>query len=43
MPRVDLSQIAARVAQADKNPGGLSENLPYEMVIVGVYPPGRDR
>jgi hypothetical protein len=40
IPRLDLSEVAARLARAGQDPGALEGNLPYEIVVVGVF---RDR
>ncbi|HET9793490.1 MAG TPA: hypothetical protein VFS34_03430 [Thermoanaerobaculia bacterium] len=37
LPRIDLAEIASRTARSDRRPDLLTGNLPYEMVIVGVY------
>ena len=36
MPRINLSVVRERVQNADQQPQALNDNLPYEMVIVGV-------
>lgn len=38
IPRVDLSEVSRRVAGAATDPSALTGTLPYEMVIIGVYP-----
>ncbi len=38
IPRLDLSEVSRRVAEAEAEPSGLTRNLPYEMVIIGVFP-----
>ena len=38
IPRIDLSAVAYRVASAGKDPQALDGKLPYEIVVVGVYP-----
>ena len=37
LPRIDLAQIASRAARSGDQPELLTRNLPYEIVIVGVY------
>jgi len=37
LPRINLAEIASRVAGADQRPDLLAGNLPYEIVVVGVY------
>src|ERR1700674_1023037 len=37
LPRIDLSTVSWRVRHARDNPELLSLNLPYEIIIVGVY------
>ncbi len=37
LPRIDLSAVAWRVRHAAKNPELLERNLPYEIVVAGVY------
>ena len=37
LPRIDLSTVAWRVRNSRDNPGLLKQNLPYEIVVVGVY------
>jgi hypothetical protein len=37
IPRIDLALVSFRTKNANKKPGILSWNLPYEMLIVGVY------
>ncbi len=37
LPRIDLSKVAWRVRHARENPHLLELNLPYEIVVVGVY------
>ncbi len=38
VPRINLALVAWRIRNASGKPGVLEWNLPYEMVIVGVYP-----
>ncbi len=38
VPRIDLALVSYRTQHAKASPGMLSWNLPYEMLIVGVYP-----
>ena len=40
VPRINLQLVAWRVEHKNERPGILEWNLPYEMVIVGVYPGG---
>jgi len=37
VPRIDLALVSFRTAHAKTKPGILTWNLPYEMLIVGVY------
>jgi hypothetical protein len=37
IPRIDLSEIYRRVEEHGRRPGLLDENLPYEVVIIGVF------
>ena len=37
LPRIDLSTVAWRARHSRDNPELLKLNLPYEIVIVGVY------
>jgi hypothetical protein len=37
LPRINLSEIASRVARSGHRPELLTGNLPYEILIVGVY------
>jgi hypothetical protein len=37
IPRINLEEVSNRVKQAKSNPQVLKENLPYEMVVIGVY------
>lgn len=37
LPRIDLSQVAWRLANSARIPGVLDWSLPYEMVLVAVY------
>ena len=37
LPRISLAEIASRIAGSDRRPELLTGNLPYEIVIVGVY------
>ncbi len=37
VPRIDLSQVAWRIAHAADTPGVLDWSLPYEMVLVAVF------
>lgn len=39
IPRIDLSAVAFRVARSDAEPEALDGKLPYEIVVVGVFPP----
>jgi len=38
IPRLDFAEISRRVAGHQMNPGLLTHPLPYEIVILGVYP-----
>jgi len=38
VPRIDLALVSFRTKHAKDKPGILGWNLPYEMLIVGVYP-----
>ncbi len=37
LPRIDLSAVAWRASHSRDNPEILNLNLPYEIIIVGVY------
>lgn len=37
MPRIDLALVSWRARNADNRPEALTWNLPYEMIVVGVY------
>ncbi len=37
MPRIDLALVSWRAQNAKTRPDVLSWNLPYEMIVVGVY------
>jgi len=37
LPRISLAEIASRIAGSNRRPELLTGNLPYEIVIVGVY------
>jgi hypothetical protein len=37
IPRIDLSEIYRRVEEEGRRPGLLDENLPYEIIIIGVF------
>lgn len=37
LPRIDLAEIASRAARSGDQPELLTRNLPYEIVVVGVY------
>lgn len=37
IPRINLEEIWQRVKNSKKNPSLLKQNLPFEMIIVGVY------
>jgi hypothetical protein len=37
LPRINLEEIASRAARSGDQPELLTQNLPYEIVIVGVY------
>jgi hypothetical protein len=38
IPRLDLAEISQRVQNRQANPALLTRRLPYEIVIIGVYP-----
>jgi len=38
IPRLDFQEISRRVAAAQLNPGLLTHPLPYEIIVLGVYP-----
>ena len=38
IPRLDFAEIARRVREAPANPALLTQPLPYEIIILGVYP-----
>jgi hypothetical protein len=38
MPRVSFAEISRRVAQSRQDPSLLTESLPYEITVYGVYP-----
>jgi hypothetical protein len=38
IPRLDFAEISRRVMGSRTNPALLTQNLPYEMIIIGVYP-----
>ncbi len=42
IPRVDLSEVSRRVAAAVSDPSVLTRNLPYEIIVIGVYPDKND-
>jgi hypothetical protein len=37
IPRINLDEVSNRVKEAKTNPPVLKQNLPYEMVVIGVY------
>jgi hypothetical protein len=37
MPRINLAEVAERVNNSQRDPRALYSNLPYEMVIVGIF------
>jgi hypothetical protein len=39
IPRIDFAEIAHRIAGYRKNPALLTGNLPYEIIIIGFFPP----
>jgi hypothetical protein len=41
LPRINLADVASRVARSGDEPGLLTPGLPYEIVIVGVYEDGK--
>ena len=40
MPRIDLAEVARRVAGSKADPALLTRPLPYEIIIMGVYESG---
>ncbi len=38
IPRLDFSEISRRIAAAKIDPSALTLNVPYEIIIIGVYP-----
>jgi hypothetical protein len=38
IPRLDLAEVSRRVRDSRVNPALLTQGLPYEIVIIGVYP-----
>jgi len=38
LPRVSFSELSRRIAAAGSNPDGLKGKLPYEIIVLGVYP-----
>jgi hypothetical protein len=38
VPRINLALVSWRINNFKKNPGVLNWNLPYEIIVVGVYP-----
>jgi hypothetical protein len=38
VPRINLALLSWRINNFKKNPGVLNWNLPYEIIVVGVYP-----
>lgn len=38
IPRVDFAEISRRIAGYQKDPELLTENLPYEIIIIGFFP-----
>jgi hypothetical protein len=40
IPRLDLAEISRRVRASGANPALLTGSLPYEIIIIGVYPYG---
>lgn len=41
LPRLDLAEISRRVRDSATNPAALTKPLPYEIIILGVYPSGK--
>jgi hypothetical protein len=41
LPRVSFSELSRRIAAAGSNPAGLKGKLPYEIIVLGVYPKGQ--
>jgi len=40
IPRLDLAEISRRVRASGANPALLTGSLPYEIIIIGIYPDG---
>ncbi|MEJ2697926.1 MAG: hypothetical protein P8013_14935 [Candidatus Sulfobium sp.] len=38
IPRVSFNEISRRIAEYHENPGLLTRNLPYEVIIIGFFP-----
>lgn len=41
IPRLDFAEVSRRVRQSGTNPALLTGTLPYEIIIIGVYPNGK--
>lgn len=41
IPRLDFAELSRRVRESAMNPALLSGTLPYEIIILGVYPDGK--
>jgi hypothetical protein len=37
LPRLDFAEISRRVRNSEENPALLTQPLPYEIIILGVY------
>lgn len=38
LPRVDFAEISRRVSESQTNPAGLRGRMPYEIIVLAVYP-----
>jgi hypothetical protein len=38
MPRLDLAEVSRRARDRARDPALLTRSLPYEILILGVYP-----
>jgi len=41
LPRVDLAEVSRRVRESATNPAALTGRMPYEVIVLGVYPADR--
>jgi hypothetical protein len=41
LPRVSFAEISRRLSESARNPAVLKGSLPYEIVVLGVYPEGK--